>query len=134
MRKDWAKIGEIIDRNHESLFEEYSETIITVSDDDKWDFAIPENYTNYQDGFLFPNSDSYRGQPIFNYNGTILYLRWNVSIYALKDNEREKYCCFDRTGKKYLVVITKTQTEGGNPSYFRFLPRVKKYERRRTEK
>ena len=70
-----------------------------------------------------------RALPLFDHpqHGR-LYLRWEVSSYKLKDGEREKYLCFDRHGQKYTVTILHCpEQEGGNPSYFRFLPKVKKY-------
>ena len=102
----------------------------------KWDYAIPEHYTNYCNGFLMPDFDEYRGMPLFDHpQFGRLYLRWNVPYYALKDGEKEKYLCFDRHGNKYTVVIAECpEQEGGNPSYFRFLPRVKKYTPRREKK
>lgn len=42
--------------------------------------------------------------------------------------EKEKYLCFDRKGSKYTVVIQEgAEQPNGNPSYFRFLPKVKQY-------
>ena len=134
MAKDWQKIFSIIVRNREDLMAEYSKTEIVIPATSKWDYGIPENYTNYQDGFLFPDFASYRGQPIIDFHGTILYLRWEVPFSARKDYEQEKYLCFDRTGRKYTVTITEAPMDDGNPSYFRFLSRVKKYSPKRFRK
>ena len=131
--KDFSDIFATITRNQEALMAEYSRLTHCIPDLNKWDFAIPENYTNYQDGFLMPDFDRYRGMALFDHPmfGR-LYLRWEVPYYALKAGEKEKYLCFDRHGNKYTVVITECpQQDGGNPSYFRFLPKVKKYIPRR---
>lgn len=118
-----------ITRNKLALISEYSENCISILDSEKWDYAIPEMYLNYQDGFLFPKYDSYKSMPLFVLpDSTVLYLRWEVSFFDLQEEEREKYLCFDRSGKKYTVTILETQhNDHGNPSYFRFLPRVEKY-------
>lgn len=133
-KKDWQQIFSLIQRNQDALMAEYSETELVIPETSKWDYAIPENYTNYQDGFLWNNFDNYRGAPIIDFHGTILYLRWEVPFFVLKDFEKEKYLCFDRTGKKYTVTITEAPMNSGNPSYFRFLPRVKKYIPKRCRK
>ena len=108
---------------------EYSEHVISVSENRRWDYAIPDNYTNYQDGFLFQDGEPYRGQPLLNYNGEILYLFRILDFWARKEDEREKYLLFDRHGNKYTFVVTAEEHDNtnGNPSYFEFLPRVKKY-------
>lgn len=133
-KKDWQQIFSLIHHNQDALMAEYTENEIVIPETSKWDYAIPENYTNFQDGFLWPNFDMYKGQPIIDFYGTILYLRWEVPFFALKDWEKEKYLCFDRTGKKYTVTITEALMPDGNPSYFRFLPRVKKYTPKRHRK
>ena len=125
-----------ITANKAALMAEYSANTIHIPDHDKWDYALPEMYLNYQDGFLFPVCDAYRGMPIFNHPdyGT-LYLRWSVDWFNLSDGEKEKYLCFDRAGNKYTVVIQECpKLSGGNPSYFRFLPRVKRYTPKRPAK
>lgn len=129
--KDFKRIMDLIDRNHALLMAEYSENQITIPAAEKWDYAIPENYTNYQDGFLFPNSDSYRGYPLMRYNGEVLYIRWEVPFYRKSETDDEKHLCFDRHGRKYTVTFTRSEMPEGNPSYFRFLPLVKKYQNRR---
>ena len=118
---------------HESksaLLSEFSKTIIRIANADKWDFAIPEMYLNYQDGFLFPICDEYRGMPLFRHpDHGVLYLRWDVDFFSLSEGEKEKYLCFDRHGNKYTVIIEDcAESSSGNPSYFRFLPSVRKYE------
>lgn len=123
------KIYNHIENNKARLIADYSWNIITIPDSEKWDYAIPGMYLNYQDGFLFPKYDAYKAMPLFILkDSTVLYLRWEVSYFNLKDGEREKYLCFDRSGKKYTVIIAESPIdEGGNKSYFRFLPRVEKY-------
>lgn len=118
-----------IEENKAALMAEYSKNTICIPDSDKWDYAIPEMYLNYQDGFLFPKCEAYKAMPLFILpDSTVLYLRWEVSYFNLMDSEREKYLCFDRSGNKYTIIIQETpQYETGNPSYFRFLPRVKRY-------
>ena len=108
---------------------EYSGVTICIPETKKWDYAIPENYYNYQDGFLFPRFDSYRGAPIIDHpQFGRLYLKWEVPYHALKENEKEKYLCFDRHGWKYTLIYEVVEgMDGGNPSYFQFLPKVEKY-------
>ncbi len=119
---------EHIRQNTASDIAEYSEHVISVSENRRWDYAIPDNYTNYQDGFLWQDSDPYRGKPLVNYNGTILYLFRILEWGDLKPDEVEKYLLFDRHGRKYTFVTMREEEQpGGNPSYFEFLPRVKKY-------
>lgn len=118
-----------IEANKAALMAEYSVNTIQIPDVEKWDYAIPEMYLNYQEGFLFPRYEGYKAMPLFILpDSTILYLRWEVSYFHLKEDEKEKYLCFDRKGSKYTVIIKETpEGEHGNPSYFRFLPRVEKY-------
>lgn len=122
-----------IEKNKATLMAEYSANTISIPDTDKWDYAIPKMYLNYQDGFLFPKCDAYKAMPLFILpDSTILYLRWEVSFFQLQDNEREKYLCFDRRGNKYTIIIQECPEQPeGNPSYFRFLPRVEKYRPKR---
>lgn len=136
-KKDFAVIFALINSSQDALMREYSDVTICIPEMEKWDYAIPENYTNYQDGFLFPNFDSYRGAPIIDHpRFGRLYLRWEVPYFSKKENESEKYLCFDRHGGKYTVIIEKAaeDIEVGNPSYFRFLPKVKKYTPRRKSR
>ena len=128
----WEKVFSQIRRNQKALMDEYAEISISAPETMKWDYAIPENYTNYQDGFIFPDFESYRGAPIFDLTrdpliGEVLYLRWEVPYHVLEKHEAEKFLCFDRHGRKYTVLFTAAPMEDGNPSYFRFLPKVKKY-------
>lgn len=128
----WERIYRQIRRNQEKLMQEYDEISIYIPEANKWDYAIPENYTNYQEGFLFPDFESYRGAPIFDFTGTdpinaVLYIRWDVPWHVLAEHEAEKYLCFDRRGNKYTVTIQKAHGLKENPSYFRFVPKVKKY-------
>lgn len=107
----------------------YGKNVISVPESCRWMYAIPENYTNYQDGFLYQDSDPYRGAPLLNYNGMILYLHRLLEWHELYEDEVEKYLLFDRRGNKYTFVVTAEEYEEskGNPSYYAFLPRVKKY-------
>ncbi len=107
----------------------YVKNTIILPESRRWDYAIPENYTNYQDGFLYQNSDPYRGAPLLNYYGTILYLHRLLEWHELDEGEIEKYLLFDRHGNKYTFVVTAEEYDRskGNPSYYAFLPRVKKY-------
>lgn len=124
----WEMIYNKIQHNQQKLMEEYAGITLCIPETNKWDYAIPENYTNFQNGFLWPDFESYHGAPIFDHpQFGRLYLRWEVPYYALENHETEKYLCFDRLGRKYTVIFTEAQTENGNPSYFRFLPKVKKY-------
>lgn len=129
-KMEWDERTKLMDAGYAALFEEYSEHIIRIPEHSKWDFALPEMYLNYQDGFICPkNVESYRGMPLFVIPGKVLYLRHTVNTYRLADNEAEKYLCFDRQNNKYTVIIEKSDgvKEHGNPSYFRFLPKVEKY-------
>jgi hypothetical protein len=128
-QKRMERIYNQIQRSKAELMADYSAVTIQIPDCDKWDYAIPAMYLNYQDGFLFPVCDEYRGMPIFEHPeyGT-LFLRWNVGWLDLTQVEKEKYLCFDRHGNKYTVIIHECPEQpGGNPSYFRFLPRVQRY-------
>lgn len=116
------------EENTENEIAAYAETVIRLPESRRWDYAIPENYTNYADGFLWQDCDPYRGQPMLNYNGEILYLHRRFEYCDRADGEAEKYLLFDRHGHKYTFVTMKEEDHpGGNPSYFEFLPRVKKY-------
>lgn len=126
---DFAAQYAAITRSQNKLLHEYSGITLTIPEVEKWDYAIPEMYTNFQDGFLFPKHEAYKGMPIIQHplHG-VLYLRWEVPYYALQKCEKEKFLCFDRHGNKYTVVITECpEQKDGNPSYFRLLPKVKKY-------
>jgi len=120
-----------IHESREALIREYSQNVITVPGEHRWDYAIPENYTNYQDGFVFQDGEPYRGMPIVRYNGEILYLRWAVHWTELDWDEDEKLLLFDRKGHKYTFIVKK-QLDPSQPnlSYYDFLPLVKKYEKK----
>ena len=107
----------------------YGKNTIILPESRRWDYAIPENYTNYQDGFLYQDSDPYRGAPLLNYKGKILYLHRVLEWHELRDDEAEKYLLFDREGEKYTFIVTNEECDKdeGNPSYYAFLPSVKKY-------
>ena len=114
--------------NNSKALAEYAETVISAPESRRWDYAIPSNYTNYQDGFLWQDGEPYRGKPLLDYHGTTLYLYRIMDFCDLSENEAEKYLLFDRRGRKYtFVTLREEETPGGNPSYFAFLPRVKKY-------
>lgn len=125
---DYKEKYEAITRSQKALMQEYSGITIYIPETEKWDYAIAENYTNYQNGFLYPNFEHYRGLPIIDHpRYGRLYLRWYVPWLKLAKNEHEKILCFDRHGGKYTVIVQRVECiENGNPSYFRFLPKVKK--------
>lgn len=128
-QKRVERIYNQIQRSKAVLMAEYSAITIRIPDNEKWDYAIPDMYLNYQDGFIFPICDEYRGMPIFQHPeyGT-LYLKWSVSLFDLTEGEKEKYLCFDRHWNKYTVIIEEgPKHPNRNPSYFRFLPRVRQY-------
>ena len=134
LKERTARAIKHLEDNTARAIAEHSETVISVPESRRWDYAIPENYTNYRDGFLWQDEEPYRGQPLMNYNGTILYLYRILDYWALAEHEAEKYLLFDRTGRKYTFVTTKEEHQpGGNRSYFEFLPRVKKYAPTRAE-
>jgi hypothetical protein len=64
-----------------------------------------------------------------NYKGNTLYLHRILNWAEIYDDEVEKYLLFDRNGNKYTFVVTAEEYDKskGNPSYYGFLPRVKKY-------
>lgn len=132
MRKkklDWYERNKLMEQSQAALMREYSGTTICIPADNRWDYAIPEMYLNYQDGFLVPHFEAYRGMPIYDHpTFSRLYLRWGVPYHALDPGEDEKILCFNRRGQKFTVSILKyPKRPEGNPSYFRFLPKVKKY-------
>lgn len=116
-------------KNKEALAMEYGENVIIVEEGNRWEYAIPENYTNYQDGFLVPNEEWRKGMELLNYNGEILYSRYVVKWFDLEECESEKHYLFDRKGRKYTFIVKKSPSPltEGNPSYFEFIKRVKKY-------
>lgn len=125
----WEERAKLIDANYAALLKAYSEHVIKIPQHSMWDFAIPEMYWNMSDGFLWSKAENYRGMPVIALPGKILYLRHEVGAHRLEENEFEKLLCFDRQNNKYTVIIEKSDgvKEHGNPSYFRFLPRVQPY-------
>lgn len=113
---------------------EYGQHIIEVREEEKWKYAIPENYTNYQDGFLVQDGEPYRGYPLLNYGGTILYVFRTLSWADMAEDEKEKILLYDRRGNKYTFIVKQAETpmEDGNPSYYEFIKRVKKYVPRKS--
>lgn len=129
LNKLWEHRLKCFENNLEKDRIRFSENVIVVPEEQRWRYAIPENYTNYQDGFLEQDGEFYKGRPILNYNGETLYFYRNIEWYGLADNESEKLYLFDRHNRKYTFVVTKPEQDmpDGNPSYFEFLRRVKKY-------
>ena len=126
-----ARLSYKIGENMRALIDEYGETVIVVPGERRWDYAIPENYTNYHDGFLWQDGEPYRGMPMIRYNGEILYLRWAVHWTVLDWDDDEKLVLFDRKGHKYTFTVKRLlDPDKPNPSYFDFLPKVKKYEKK----
>lgn len=112
----------------ERKLSEYSETVIDVPAERRWDYAIPENYTNYHEGFLFQDGEITRGMPIVNYNGEILYLERALSFTEREPDENEKLLLFDRSGRKYTFIVRNpVDYDSPNPSYIEFLSKVKPY-------
>ena len=110
------------------LLAEYGENIISVPAELRWNFAIPQNYTNYHDGFIVQDELPYRGMPMICYGGKVLYLRYAVPWVWLEPGEDERLLLFDRDGKKYtFLVMEQADKSQPNPSYFSFVPKVKKY-------
>ena len=102
--------------------------MIVVPGENRCDYAIPENYTNYHDGFLWQDGEPYRGMPIVLYEGKILYLHKAVRWIDLAADEDEKLLLFDREGNRYTFIVKKQiDQDKPNPSYSNFLPKVKKY-------
>lgn len=126
-RKEYEKALAFLKQNEEKLVAEYSETVVTVPWARLWDYAIPENYTNFQDGFLWQTAESHRGMPIIRYEGKILYLR---KCYEFLDDLNQRILCFDRQGSKYrfdILLPQEGETESGNPSYWEFIKKTKPY-------
>ena len=119
--------------NFSAMLSEYAQNIIEVPEEQRWKYAIPDNYTNYHDGFICQNGAPYRGLPILDYNGTILYLFRIIELHEMDDDAKEKMLLFDRHGNKYTFVVRPATAPmpGGNPSYWEFIKRVKKYTPRR---
>lgn len=121
----FGKVKSGLDRK----IEEYSENVIVVSEERRWDYAVPKNYTNYHDGFLWQDGEICRGMPIVIYNGETLFLERAIDYIGRKPDEDEKLLLFGRDGKKYTFIVKKSSTElDGNPSYYDFLSKVKRYD------
>lgn len=128
-REEYEKVLAYMQQNKEKLIAEYSETVVTVPWVRLWDYAITENYKNFQDGFLWQVVDNHRSMPIIRYDGKTLYLR-KCYEYSYLDGFNERLLCFDRQGNKYRFDILLPQegdTENGNPSYWEFIKKVKPY-------
>lgn len=106
----------------------FSENIIEVPEVDRWKYAIPANYTNYQDGFMVQDGQFYRGRPMLDYNGEILYFWRSIDWLERQDGEDEKLLLFDRNGRKYTFIVRAAPVRlKDNPSYWEFIKRVKRY-------
>lgn len=114
--------------NKAAMLERFSENIIEVPEVDRWIYAIPANYTNYQNGFLEQDGVFYRGRPMLDYNGEILYFWHSIDWLDLQEDEDEKLLLFDRHGKRYTFIVRAAERRlKDNPSYWQFIKRVKKY-------
>lgn len=108
--------------------ERFAENIIEVPEAERWLYAIPANYTNYQDGFLEQDGEFYRGRPMLDYNGEILYFWRSIDWLYRQDDEDEKLLLFDRHGRRYTFIVRKAAERlTDNPSYWEFIKRVKRY-------
>lgn len=124
-----ARAFENIRINLKTSLELFAETIIELPEAQRWKYAIPANYTNYQDGFLAMDGEPYRWRPMLEYNGETLYLYRSIKWFDLEHDEDEKLLLFDRHGNRYTFVVRKSvERMDANPSYFEFIRRVKKYE------
>lgn len=127
--RDFREIHQKIAASQEAELAEYAGNTITVPEERRWDYAIPENYTNYRDGFLWQDEEPYRGMPMIRYNGETLYLRRACSFAELGFDEDEKLLLFDRRGAKYLFIVKKADVKlDSNPSYWDFIKKVKQYD------
>ena len=107
---------------------EYGKNTIRVKANERWNYAIPENYVNFQDGFIWQVVPSTRGMPIVNYNGTTLYFYRNLSLTHYDQGLSEFLLLYDRNGNKYTFLVEATNdAEEYNPSYYEFIKNVKKY-------
>lgn len=123
-----ARIMDHVDANLKADLKRFSETVIEVPEDDRWRYAIPENYTNYHDGFLEQDGEFYRGRPMLDYNGEILYFWRSIDWLYRQEDEDEKLLLFDRHGRRYTFIVRKAAERlSNNPSYWEFIKRVKKY-------
>lgn len=123
-----ARIMDHVHANLKADLERFSETVIEVPEIDRWRYAIPENYTNYHDGFLEQDGELYRGRPMLNYNGEILYFWRSIDWLDRQEDEDEKLLLFDRHGRRYTFIVRRAAERlSNNPSYWEFIKRVKKY-------
>jgi hypothetical protein len=91
-------------------FQEYSANRIDCTASERWNYAIPENYTNFQDGFLFQTADIQRGSPMLTYNGETLYFFRSASFVWLPDGITEMLLVYDRHGNKYTFSVHNDET------------------------
>ena len=123
-----ARGVEHIRANLKADLERYAETIIEVPEAERWRYAIPSNYTNYQNGFMVQDGEPYRGRPMLDYNGEILYLYRAIEWIDCNKDEDEKLLLFDRHGRRYTFIVRKAaEPLTNNPSYWEFIKRVKRY-------
>ena len=114
--------------NLAATLESFSENIIEVPEAERWRYAIPANYTNYQDGFLEQDGEFYRGRPMLDYNGEILYFWRSIDWLDRSADENEKLLLFDRHNKRYTFIVRSApEPLKDNPSYWEFIKRVKRY-------
>lgn len=114
--------------NLAAALEQFSETVIEVPEIERWKYAIPDNYTNYQDGFMVQDGEFYRGRPMLDYNGETLYFWRSIDWIDRPKDEDEKILLFDRHGKRYTFIVKSAPERlEDNPSYWDFIKRVKKY-------
>ena len=127
--RDFKEVYAKICAARDAEIAEYSANVIKVPEERRWDYAIPENYTNYRDGFLWQDEEPYRCMPMIQYDGKVLYLHRSCSFAELGADEDENLMLFDRLGNKYLFVVKKAGVcLDSNPSYFDFLKKVKQYD------
>ena len=123
-----ARALEHIRANLKADLERFAETIIEVPEAERWKYAIPANYTNYQDGFMEQDGEPYRWRPMLEYEGETLYLYRSIDWLYLPEDEDEKLLLFDRHGRCYTFIVRKAAERlTDNPSYWEFIKRVKRY-------
>lgn len=127
-QRDFEEVCRKMDESRNVALMAYAEHVIEVPEERRWDYAVPDNYTNYRDGFLWQD-EAYRGMPMVLYNGETLYLHRPCSYMELRYDEDEKLMLYDRHGNKYLFIVKKAGVPlESNPSYFDFLKKVKQYD------
>lgn len=123
-----ARALQHIRANLAAALEQFAENVIEVPEVDRWRYAIPANYTNYQDGFLEQDGEFYRGRPTLDYNGETLYFWRSIGWLDREEDEDEKLLLFDRHGRRYTFIVRKAaEPLTSNPSYWEFIKRVKRY-------